>query len=192
MEIVLSQFVKSLAESGLLNDDEIQAFVGHLPPEKKPDDGADLARELVRQKRLTRFQAQAVYQGKSKALILGDYVVLDRIGQGGMGQVFKAEHKGMKLHPDATKPEPSFQGVMVECRVSDVARYTEDFTPQRRFEPDGHTVALYHFDEGSGDVLKDSSGNGHDGRIVGAKWVAIDKQLRVVGRTDDSDRSVAE
>ena len=32
-------------------------------------------------------------------------------------------------------------------------------------------MALYHFDEGSGDVLQDSSGNGHDGKIVGAKWV---------------------
>ena len=32
-------------------------------------------------------------------------------------------------------------------------------------------MALYHFDEGSGDVLHDSSGNGHDGKIVGAKWV---------------------
>ena len=30
MEIVLSQFVKSLAESGLMNDDEIQAFIDSL------------------------------------------------------------------------------------------------------------------------------------------------------------------
>jgi len=31
-------------------------------------------------------------------------------------------------------------------------------------------VALYLFDEGGGDVLKDYSGNGHDGTIEGAKW----------------------
>ena len=41
-------------------------------------------------------------------------------------------------------------------------------------------MALYHFDEGTGDVLHDSSGNGHDGKIVGAKWVRVDDQLRVV------------
>jgi hypothetical protein len=35
-------------------------------------------------------------------------------------------------------------------------------------------VAHYSFDEGAGDVLHDSSGNGHDGRIVGAQWVAGD------------------
>src|SRR5437868_14560991 len=41
----------------------------------------------------------------------------------------------------------------------------------KRFEPDADTLALYHCDEGEGDVLKDSSGNGHHGKIVGAKWV---------------------
>jgi PGF-CTERM protein/uncharacterized repeat protein (TIGR01451 family) len=32
-------------------------------------------------------------------------------------------------------------------------------------------VAEWHFDEGSGGVVKDSSGNGNDGTIHGAKWV---------------------
>jgi hypothetical protein len=31
-------------------------------------------------------------------------------------------------------------------------------------------VAHYTFDEGSGDVLHDRSGNGHDGKIVGSQW----------------------
>jgi serine/threonine protein kinase len=67
-----------------------------------------------------------------------------------------------------------FQGIIDEVRISNTARYTEDFTPAKRFEPDEHTVGLYHFDEGSGDVLKDSSGNNHHGKIVGAKWVKAD------------------
>ena len=125
MEIVLSQFVKSLAESGLMSEGEIEAFINTLPLEKKPDDGAALARELVRQKKLTKFQAQAVYQGKVKALILGDYVVLDRIGQGGMGQVFKAEHKVMKrvvalktLPASATKSEQAVKRFHREVEVA--------------------------------------------------------------------------
>ncbi|MBL7044852.1 MAG: hypothetical protein ISR77_39865 [Pirellulaceae bacterium] len=63
MEIVSSRFLKSLAESGLMNEAEIEAFLGNLPPEQNRDDGAALAQELVRQKKLTKFQAQAVYQG---------------------------------------------------------------------------------------------------------------------------------
>ena len=67
-----------------------------------------------------------------------------------------------------------YWGLIDEVRVSRVARYAKDFTPARRFEPDADTLALYHFDEGKGDVLKDSSGNGHHGKIVGARWVNAD------------------
>ena len=36
----------------------------------------------------------------------------------------------------------------------------------------GNVVAMWLFDEGKGDVAKDSSGNGHDGKLVGSpKWV---------------------
>jgi serine/threonine protein kinase len=65
-------------------------------------------------------------------------------------------------------------GTVREVRISQVARYDKDFTPAQRFEPDADTLALYHMDEGEGDVLKDSSGNGHHGKIVGAKWVSAD------------------
>ena len=70
--------------------------------------------------------------------------------------------------------EVFFHGLIDEVRISNIARYTDDFTPQKRFEPDEHTMALYHFDEGEGDVLHDSSGNKHHGKIVGAKWVKVD------------------
>ncbi|MCA9089974.1 MAG: SUMF1/EgtB/PvdO family nonheme iron enzyme [Planctomycetaceae bacterium] len=65
-------------------------------------------------------------------------------------------------------------GLLGETRVSTVARYDRDFIPEFGFSPDEHTLALYHFDEGTGDVLKDASGNGYDGKIFGAKWVRTD------------------
>jgi hypothetical protein len=64
-----------------------------------------------------------------------------------------------------------FHGRVDFVRISNVARYAADFTPPTRIEPDKNTLALYRFEEGQGDVLKDSSGNGHHGKIVGAKWV---------------------
>jgi Tol biopolymer transport system component len=64
-----------------------------------------------------------------------------------------------------------FPGVTDEVRISKVARYKSDFTPPTRFETDKDTLAIYHFDEGQGEVLTDSSGNGHHGKIVNAKWV---------------------
>lgn len=39
-------------------------------------------------------------------------------------------------------------------------------------EVDKHTVAVWLFEEGTGDVVKDASGNGHDGEFAGKpKWV---------------------
>ena len=49
---------------------------------------------LVEQGALTEYQAEQLSDGKAK-LTLGDYIVTDFIGQGGMGQVFKATHKMM-------------------------------------------------------------------------------------------------
>jgi hypothetical protein len=68
-----------------------------------------------------------------------------------------------------------FYGLIDELRVSKVARYKADFTPPTsRFEPDADTLGLYHFDAAAGDVLTDSSGNKHDGKIIGATWVKAD------------------
>ena len=75
---------------------EVISFQDTLPPQRKPKDAETLARELVRANKLTKYQAQTLYQGKIKGLVFGEYRVLDKLGQGGMGVVLKAEHQRMK------------------------------------------------------------------------------------------------
>ena len=52
---------------------------------------AAISKVLVEQGKLTQFQAEQILAGRRK-LTLGQYRILDAIAQGGMGQVFKAEH----------------------------------------------------------------------------------------------------
>lgn len=94
--VSLDEFTRSLNECGLMSDDEIREFVHAMPEDKRPSDSEALGRELVRAQKLTRFQALNLCQGKGKNLLMGEYLVLDKIGAGGMGQVFKARHRRMQ------------------------------------------------------------------------------------------------
>ena len=96
MAITIEQFIERLTESGLMSAADVSTFHESLPPDKRPRDVKQLAQVLVQQGKLTKYQAQAVYQGKTKALVFGEYTVLDQIGEGGMGVVLKAQHRRMK------------------------------------------------------------------------------------------------
>lgn len=93
MAVPLERFIQQIEETGIIAGDTLKDFV---PPKGSSKDAEDLARELVRQKKLTKYQAEEVYRGKGKSLTLGNYLLMAKIGAGGMGQVFKAQHRRMK------------------------------------------------------------------------------------------------
>jgi serine/threonine-protein kinase len=51
--------------------------------------------ELVERGLLTPFQAGPVLQGRARRLRVGPYILVDRLGAGGTGRVYKAEHRLM-------------------------------------------------------------------------------------------------
>ena len=115
--------------SGLLTDAQIrEAITGIIRSEKhqarRPDEisDRDLSAYLVSQDILTSYQVDQLIAGRTK-LSLGSYLIKDWIGQGGMGQVFKAEHQVMgrvcaiKVLPLSKSTDHAIESFMREIRV---------------------------------------------------------------------------
>jgi len=125
MAVSLDEFIRSLSECGLMTAEEVHSFLSGLPPDKRPTTAEHLAREMVTLGKLTKYQAQAIYQRKTAYLVLGNYVLLERIGRGGMGQVFKAKHKKMDrivalkvLSPTAMKSPGAVKRFLREAKAA--------------------------------------------------------------------------
>ncbi len=125
MPISLDEFTRSLSECGLMTAAEVRSFLDGLPAIQRPDTAEELARDMVAQGKLTKYQAQAVYQRRTTCLVLGNYVLLERIGRGGMGQVFMARHKRMDrivalkvLSPTAMKSPGAVRRFLREAKAA--------------------------------------------------------------------------
>jgi serine/threonine-protein kinase len=86
-------FVWDLRRSNLLDRGQLDQVVGEYLEKHPGAEPTALSEYLVERGVLTPFQAERLLQGKTQGFVLGPYTLMDTLGAGSMGTVYKALNK---------------------------------------------------------------------------------------------------
>lgn len=124
MGLSVEAMLARLNESGVTTPEDLSEVLSTFAEDTQPEDGDALAKVLVEQQLLTEFQARAILDETGEPLTLGPYVLLEPIGQGGTGLVYKAWHRSMKrfvalkvLHADLSESPDAVERFQREMRA---------------------------------------------------------------------------
>ena len=124
MGLSVDVFLARLEETGVTTPEEVSSILSTFPDNTQPVDGDALAKVLVERQVLTEFQVRVILDETGEPLSLGPYVLLEPLGQGGTGSVFKAWHRHMKrnvalkvLHADLSESPAALQRFQREMQA---------------------------------------------------------------------------
>ncbi|GIW79537.1 MAG: hypothetical protein KatS3mg105_1344 [Gemmatales bacterium] len=86
-------FVWDLRRSNLIDRGQLDQIISEFLKKQPGAEPPDLAQYLVNEGILSPFQSERLLQGKTQGLVLGPYTLIDALGTGSMGTVYKAVNR---------------------------------------------------------------------------------------------------
>src|SRR5207302_10155028 len=127
----VTEFIGLVRKSGVVDAKRHDAHLQKLQNAGPfPANPARMAGLLIRDGILTQFQAENILQGRWRRFTIGKYKVLEKIGSGGMGQVYLCEHKLMRRR--------------VAVKVLPTAKAADDNARERFYREARAVAALDH------------------------------------------------
>ncbi len=113
----VEELVQLIRKSGMIDEQKLSSYLQRRQFTRGlPLDVRDFAEQMIGDGILTHFQAEQFLLGKWRGFTIGKYKLLERVGVGGMGQVFLCEHLFMrkrvaiKVLPPAKAEQPAALG----------------------------------------------------------------------------------
>ena len=111
------ELLQLIRKSGMVDETKLSTYLQRRQLTRGlSDDPREFADELVQDGILTYFQSEQFLLGKWRGFTIGKFKLLERVGVGGMGQVFLCEHMFMrrrvavKVLPPAKAEQPAALG----------------------------------------------------------------------------------
>ena len=152
----VADFSRQLTDSGVLTGRELEVALDAASTGGLPQDAEQYARLLVKRKLLTAYQAEHIISGRGRALVYGNYLVLDKLGHGGMGVVLKAKHRRMErvvalkvLSPEVSKNSHSIARFQREVRAIAKLNHTNIVHAYDADEVNGRCFLVMEYIDGS-------------------------------------------
>lgn len=145
----------ALESSRLLTTDYVRGFIDAVVPNQRPTNGVELAELLVTHQRLTQFQVDRLLEGQTHGIVLGEYVLLEPIGEGGMGCVYKARHRRMQrevalkvLSPQVSDSAEDIERFQREVLAAAILNHPNIVTAYDASEHEGTDYLVMEYVEG--------------------------------------------
>src|SRR2546423_1970544 len=110
-------FIWDLRRSNLIDRGQLDQVVGEFMQGNPRAEPPALAEYLVQKAILSQFQADRLLQGKTQGFVLGPFTLMDALGAGSMGTVYKATSKNdTKTYAVKVLPRRSMWNVRIARR----------------------------------------------------------------------------